>query len=492
MALRGNTVEEKIWNFLTDKGFNAFAAAGIMGNFHAESGLKTNNLQNGFEKKLGFTDEAYTEAVDNGSYTNFVRDGAGYGLAQWTYWSRKQGLLEAARAAAVSVSDLEMQLSFFWKEIQEYKAVFRILKNAVSVLEASNAILHDFENPQDQSAAVEQKRAGYGQAYYDKYAAADSGLTEQQIRQVHVDIARGWVGCREADGSHKPIIDLYNSMLPLPRGYKVKYTDAWCATFGSAVAIKAGNADIVPRECGCGQLIELAKQMGIWVEDDAYVPDMADYILYDWQDGANFATTDNTGWPDHVGIVECVSGQTITVIEGNISDAVGRRNLQVNGRYIRGYICPKYASKAKTSGTSAGGGGTGAAVSSAYKEGDIVQFNGKVHYTSANADSGSGCKPGPAKITQIYQPGKSRHPYHLIAVSGGGSTVHGWVDAADIGKAVPSGSAPTHTVKSGDTLSALAKRYGSTVDKIVSANKSKYPKMTKDYILVGWVLTIPQ
>ncbi|MCM1412564.1 MAG: LysM peptidoglycan-binding domain-containing protein [Lachnospiraceae bacterium] len=66
------------------------------------------------------------------------------------------------------------------------------------------------------------------------------------------------------------------------------------------------------------------------------------------------------------------------------------------------------------------------------------------------------------------------------------------MDAADIGVAVPSGSVSTHTVKSGDTLSALAKKYGTTVDKIVSANKGKYPKMTKDYIIVGWVLTIPQ
>jgi hypothetical protein len=53
---------------------------------------------------------------------------------------------------------------------------------------------------------------------------------------------------------------------------------------------------------------------------------------------------DNTGWPDHVGIVEKVSGKTITVIEGNKSNAVGRRTLQVGGKYIRGYGVPKYSS----------------------------------------------------------------------------------------------------------------------------------------------------
>ena len=275
MALKGNTVEERIWNFLTEGRLNEFAAAAAMGHFFAESGLKANNLQNSFEKKLGFTDESYTAAVDNGSYANFADDRAGYGIVQWTYPSRKAALLAYAKASAVSIGDLEMQLLFFWKEIQGYKAVMEVLKNAASVMEASNAILHGYEKPGDQSAAAEQKRVGYGQAYYDKYASGASGLTERQIRQAHVDVARGWIGRKESDGSHRAIIDIYNGNRPLPRGYLVKYTDAWCATFGSAVAIKAGNADIVPLECGCGQLIELAKKMGIWVEDDAYVPDMA-------------------------------------------------------------------------------------------------------------------------------------------------------------------------------------------------------------------------
>jgi hypothetical protein len=85
-----------IWEFFTSKGLNAFAAAGLMGNLYAESGLVPSNLQNSYEKKLGYTDATYTAAVDSGKYTNFVRDSAGYGLAQWTYWSRKQALLDFA------------------------------------------------------------------------------------------------------------------------------------------------------------------------------------------------------------------------------------------------------------------------------------------------------------------------------------------------------------------------------------------------------------
>lgn len=97
-------------------------------------------------------------------------------------------------------------------------------------------------------------------------------MTEKEIRSKVVEIAKGWLGCKESDGSHKKIIDTYNACKPLPRSYAVKYTDAWCATFASAVGIKAGLTDIIPRECSCNQFIQLAKNMGIWVENDAYTP----------------------------------------------------------------------------------------------------------------------------------------------------------------------------------------------------------------------------
>lgn len=170
-------------------------------------------------------------------------------------------------------------------------------------------------------------------------------MTEKELRANVVAIAESFIGCKESDGSHKKIIDLYNSHKPLARGYAVKYTDAWCSTFASAVAIKAGLTDIIPTECGCEKHIQLFKKLDSWQENDAYVPSPADYIFYDWQDGTNYATTDNTGAADHVGIVEKIVGNTITVIEGNYSNAVKRRTLDVNGRYIRGYGVPDYASK---------------------------------------------------------------------------------------------------------------------------------------------------
>jgi hypothetical protein len=166
--------DEAIWNFLIGKGLNAYAAAGLVGNLYAESGLKSNNLQNSYEKSLGYTDETYTAAVDSGKYTNFVKDSAGYGLAQWTYYTRKQALLDFAKAAGASIGDLATQLNFLWKELQGYTAVINVLKSAKSVAEGSNVVLLQFERPADQSAAAQSKRAAYGQTYYDKYAGTST------------------------------------------------------------------------------------------------------------------------------------------------------------------------------------------------------------------------------------------------------------------------------------------------------------------------------
>ena len=161
--------EETIWDFLKEKLGNEYGAAGLMGNLYAESALKPTNLQNSYEKSLGMTDAEYTAAVDDGSYDNFVHDSAGYGLAQWTYWSRKENLLNFVKNAGKSIGDLETQLNFLWQELSGYTSLLNTLKNAASVEEASTAVLTIYEKPADQSDAVKTKRAGYGQTYYDKY-----------------------------------------------------------------------------------------------------------------------------------------------------------------------------------------------------------------------------------------------------------------------------------------------------------------------------------
>ena len=176
-------------------------------------------------------------------------------------------------------------------------------------------------------------------------------MTMSKYASKVVAQAKEWLGKNEGDGSHKAIIDVYNAHKPLARGYKVKYTDWWCATFVSAVAIKLGYTDLIPTECSCSKMIELLKKKGIWVEDDSRKPNPGDIIFYDWEDSGK---GDNKGAPNHVGIVEKVANGMITVIEGNHDgtdadyiDGVERRELEVNGKFIRGYGVPKYDTEPK-------------------------------------------------------------------------------------------------------------------------------------------------
>ena len=164
-------------------------------------------------------------------------------------------------------------------------------------------------------------------------------MTEAELRQKLVETAKSYIGCKESDGSHRKIIDIYNAHKPLAVGYEVKYTDAWCSTFVSAMSILCGLTGILPTECGCGRHIELFKNLGEWVEEDGYVPSPGDVIFYSWNDSGS---GDCTSGASHVGIVISCDGKTITVIEGNISNAVGYRSIAVNGRYIRGFGVPKY------------------------------------------------------------------------------------------------------------------------------------------------------
>lgn len=169
-------------------------------------------------------------------------------------------------------------------------------------------------------------------------------MTEMELRNHVVETAKAWHGRRESNGTHKPIIDVYNAHKPLARGYRVTYTDAWCATFVSAVAIRCGITDILPTECGCPSMIDLFKKLGRWQEADSYADAKpGDVVFYDWGDNGK---GDNTGTPDHVGIVCSKIGTAMQIIEGNIDNAVGYRTLQVNEKHIRGYGLPDYAKKA--------------------------------------------------------------------------------------------------------------------------------------------------
>lgn len=167
--MKPTQTEEHVWKVLLEAIKNPPGVAGLMGNLYAESAMNPQNLQQSFEKKLGTTDEKYTKAVDNGTYKSFVSDGAGYGLAQWTYSGRKRSLLEYAQKQGKSIGDLDMQLEFLLQELTKYSAVMDTLKKCKTVEEASEMVMLKYEMPADQSEEARVKRKLYGERYLDAF-----------------------------------------------------------------------------------------------------------------------------------------------------------------------------------------------------------------------------------------------------------------------------------------------------------------------------------
>lgn len=436
MALKGNNNEEKIWNFLTGKGLSAHGAAGLMGNLYAESALNSMNLQNTYEKSLGYTDATYTAAVDSGKYSNFVHDNAGYGLAQWTYYTRKEALLQYAKSVVASIGDLEMQLGFLFKELSSgYASLLANLKIATSVRTASDAVLTIYERPADQSECVKVQRASFGQTYFDKYAEASAanqqtgtGCTAEAL----IAIAVAEIGYHEKASNSNLDDKTANS----GNGNFTKYSRdlaeagyyngnkqgvAWCDVFVDWCFYQLAGKDSKkaqeiecqtdPLGAACLYSMQYYKQQGRFYTSN---PQPGDQVFYT-----------SGGEIIHTGIVESVNGSTFTTIEGNTSEQVKRCIRQMNDGYTCGFGRPKYDTTTSST-TTATTTTEQPSTSLKYKVGDVVNFTGSVHYSSTNATIGSSCKPGKVKITAVYASGK--HPYHAIAEAGGISTAYGWVD----------------------------------------------------------------
>ncbi|MBR5178656.1 MAG: hypothetical protein IKW90_07670 [Lachnospiraceae bacterium] len=159
----------ELYNFIG----NEYGTAGLMGNLQAESGMIPYRLQGDFTTGYS-TSIRYTNNVDQGLYTEseFVHDSKGYGLAQWTFSSRKQGLYNMYISGAYSsIGDVGLGVSYLISELSSsYSGVLAVLRSATSVREASDIVLHQFENPAEQGPAVEVYRASLGQAIYDEFA----------------------------------------------------------------------------------------------------------------------------------------------------------------------------------------------------------------------------------------------------------------------------------------------------------------------------------
>lgn len=425
----GSAKDEKtIWNFLMAHIGNEYGVAGLMGNLYAESALRSNNLQQSYETKLGYNDTTYTAAVDNGSYDNFVKDAAGYGLAQWTYWSRKQAMLKFHQSKKKSIGDLQTQLEFLMKELSEsYKGVLSDFKNATSVLEASNSVLLNFERPaviisgtETEKERAKNKRAACGQKYYDKYADKPTFSelkpetpAELQFKVGDIVKFNGTNHYASANASTGPKVKTskakitaiykngkhpYHCRAVNDTGAFIGGVHGWVnaadlsAIVGEAPAPKPTPpaTPVAPAAIKNGDIVSIAKNATYYSGKD--VPD--------WVVGKNWIVAGNP------------NGDRVVI------------NKSVDGKYaINSPIHTKFLTVVK------------ADKPWTPKVGDIVNYNGTKHYANANAANGSSCKGGNAKITNIYQLGKSKHPYHLVRVSGKGATVYGWVDEDSFTKA---------------------------------------------------------
>ena len=328
MALKGNNNEEKIWNYLRDKGINAYGAAGLMGNLREESGLRPNNLQNSCEKRLNITDVEYTRLVDDNAYPSFATDKAGYGLAQWTSSNRKQGLLNFVRSRKCSIADLEAQLDYLWYELNNsYKSVLSAIKSATSVRSASDIVLTQFERPKNQSEAVKVNRASYGQEYYNKYASQNGGKTMANTADKVIQIALAEVGYLEKkDGNNlydktanagdknytkygKEMHEIYPSVMDYPAYWCDAFVD-WCfyKAYGVATAKSLLGGNFNDYTVASAEMYKKKNALDTTPKIGAQV---------------FFTKNGQTSGCYHTGIVYAVDGTYFYTVEGNTSGANG-------------------------------------------------------------------------------------------------------------------------------------------------------------------------
>lgn len=300
-----------------------------------------------------------------------------------------------------------------------------------------------------------------------------TSMNEQQLRQNVADIITAWVGATKGSAKHKEILAIYNGYKPLARGYAMKESDAYCAATVSAAYIKAGIAPYTGTECGVEKFVQIAQTKGIWVENDAYKPLIGDACVYDWQDNG---TGDNTGAGDHIGIVTQSGATTFVVTEGNMTGGkVGTRTMQVDGRYIRGFIAPNYAAIAKQLGGSA---------TSGTQTGSTAQQGTGTTYTVKKGDTLSSIATKYGTTYQVLAAYNGISNPNVISV---GQVIKIPAAGTQTGQTA---TQRTYTVKSGDSLWAIAARElgnGQRYGEIKTLNG-----LSSNTIQPGQVLKLPQ
>lgn len=372
------TVSERakhIYDACRAAGMTYAGAIGMLGNLQGEtSDFDPMSVETQYLNRYGLTDAEYTRRADAGEKIHgdyyFTHDSAGYGIVQWTYWSRKKGLLDFAKAAGKSVGDLDVQIAYMLKELSGYyTAAWKVLTATESIAEAVKICVTGYEKPVNQADAISRRKAYAnawaklipdGDAAEPSEPAQDKPAGESYDRRKVIALALAEVGYLEKKSADQldnqtanagsanytkyardldALGDFYN-------GHKQGY--AWCDVFvdwlmvqcfGEEAALKLLCAKPKSSGAGCTYSLNYYIAAGQY-HKRTDKPEVGDQIFF----GA-------VGNSNHTGIVYKVDDTTVYTVEGNTSGADGvvpnggavcKKSYSLASLAIAGYGRPKY------------------------------------------------------------------------------------------------------------------------------------------------------
>lgn len=341
--------ELEIFKKCVNLGMTKAAAAGCTANILHESNGRPENVEN----TCPISDEDYTRGVDDGSYTNFVGDRYGYGLCQWTYYTRKEALLKYAKEHGVSIADADMQFQFMARELREsYAYVWNTLITTSDPYTAGYVMCEKFERPKGGETSAKQrgqkakeiydrcKNAGVTGVYYNPQKLIDWGYSQVGYHEKASNSQLDDPKANPGDKNYTKYAALLDSLGDFYNG--IKQGQMWCDVFYDAGMVECYGRKAAQyllcqpdRSCGAGCRFsaEYYKASGRFFKSG---PQKADQIFF------------GTGWDNvtHTGMVVEVSDTHVTTIEGNTSDQVSKRTYKLSDPNIFGYGRPRWGNPA--------------------------------------------------------------------------------------------------------------------------------------------------
>lgn len=167
---------------------NEIAVFGILGNLFAVSGLNPKKLDDKFKESLGMTDNEYTDSVDLGVYDSFEDDNAPYGLAQWSTVSKKEALFAMKKSTGLSIGDVNLQLDYLVSDLKtNYADSLTKLEAVSNLIDASNIVLTEIENSENQTDEIKTQRSNYCLELYHKYSTTATSIAAGTSRIPELD-----------------------------------------------------------------------------------------------------------------------------------------------------------------------------------------------------------------------------------------------------------------------------------------------------------------